>query len=190
MVCCRCNRTGRCRNCACVKAGQFCESCLPMKLSNCHNISHCTNPILVASPPAAPSTPNSPHASRSASQLPPAIYSGTEQSLPSCGYQPSTPVQLVTASSLETTASSSEILSSRTVPSSMQTIISSSPPAGQVSFIWGEVDGGTFYNQITAALEKVIIGSQTCLFLLTVPLEICLYMNWPNYYRLLGMGQI
>ena len=32
-VCCRCNRTGLCRRCSCVKAGLKCTNCLPSKLS-------------------------------------------------------------------------------------------------------------------------------------------------------------
>ena len=30
--CCKCNRTGQCRNCACVKAGKCCDTCLPSRL--------------------------------------------------------------------------------------------------------------------------------------------------------------
>ena len=30
------------------------------------------------------------------------------------------------------------------------------PPAGQVRYVWGEVDGTTFYSKITAAYEVVI----------------------------------
>ena len=37
MPCCKCNRTGRCRNCACVKAGRPCLSCLPARLGQCTN---------------------------------------------------------------------------------------------------------------------------------------------------------
>ena len=37
MSCCRCNRTGRCRNCVCFKGGQPCQSCLPLRLGNCDN---------------------------------------------------------------------------------------------------------------------------------------------------------
>ena len=37
MSCCRCNKTGRCSNCSCVKAGKLCHSCLPGRLSQCNN---------------------------------------------------------------------------------------------------------------------------------------------------------
>ena len=39
MVCCRCNRAGVCRGCACVKAKRPCVNCLPSKQGNCANIS-------------------------------------------------------------------------------------------------------------------------------------------------------
>jgi hypothetical protein len=37
MPCCRCNRTGSCKGCACVKAGKPCSNCLPSKLGSCAN---------------------------------------------------------------------------------------------------------------------------------------------------------
>ena len=37
MTCCRCNRTGVCRNCSCKKSGNPCTSCLPGRLGNCVN---------------------------------------------------------------------------------------------------------------------------------------------------------
>ena len=33
----RCNRTGSCKNCSCVKAGRTCSNCLPRKLGKCAN---------------------------------------------------------------------------------------------------------------------------------------------------------
>ena len=36
-VCCRCNRNGRCRNCACCKERRRCVSCLPGRLGRCEN---------------------------------------------------------------------------------------------------------------------------------------------------------
>ncbi len=38
MACCRCNRTGLCRGCACVKANRKCSDCLPKRLGNCINL--------------------------------------------------------------------------------------------------------------------------------------------------------
>ncbi len=38
VACCRCNRTGVCRGCACVKADRPCLSCLPSQVGRCLNI--------------------------------------------------------------------------------------------------------------------------------------------------------
>ena len=45
--CCRCNRTGSCRRCACVKAGRHCVNCLPSKLGTCSN---CPTPASSTAP--------------------------------------------------------------------------------------------------------------------------------------------
>ena len=37
MTCCRCNRTGRCQNCCCVKKKRPCTNCLPDRLGKCIN---------------------------------------------------------------------------------------------------------------------------------------------------------
>lgn len=39
MTCCRCNRTGSCKNCSCKKEGRKCDNCLPGKLNKCLNLS-------------------------------------------------------------------------------------------------------------------------------------------------------
>ena len=39
MTCCRCNKSGTCANCVCVRNGAFCINCLPGRLNNCRNAS-------------------------------------------------------------------------------------------------------------------------------------------------------
>ena len=53
--CCRCNGSGRCKNCACVKAGQTCFSCLPGRRGRCQNTESST-PTLNAQSSAPCST--------------------------------------------------------------------------------------------------------------------------------------
>ena len=36
--CCRCNRTGRCKNCSCSKAGKRCIDCIPSLIGTCQNV--------------------------------------------------------------------------------------------------------------------------------------------------------
>ena len=47
MSCCKCNRSGRCRNCSCVKSGRTCQGCLPQRLGHCTNV---TLPLQRSSP--------------------------------------------------------------------------------------------------------------------------------------------
>ena len=44
MPCCRCNRSGHCVNCACVKTNKPCQGCFPTRLDQCSN----SNPITTA----------------------------------------------------------------------------------------------------------------------------------------------
>lgn len=37
MVCCKCNSSGQCKKCTCVKAKKRCTNCLPSRLNQCHN---------------------------------------------------------------------------------------------------------------------------------------------------------
>ena len=54
MACCRCNRSGSCRGCACVKAKGLCDNCLPGKLGNCTNRSTTTAMASATSGPEPP----------------------------------------------------------------------------------------------------------------------------------------
>ena len=38
MPCCKCNCSGHCRNCSCIKDGGTCQGCLPQSLGNCANV--------------------------------------------------------------------------------------------------------------------------------------------------------
>ena len=37
-ICCRCNGSGRCRNCSCTRSGNHCVDCLPTRRGRCDNI--------------------------------------------------------------------------------------------------------------------------------------------------------
>ena len=53
MTCCRCNCTGSCKNCSCVKAGRTCSNCLPRKLGKCANDAAAIGAHLPADPLAS-----------------------------------------------------------------------------------------------------------------------------------------
>ena len=67
--CCRCNGSGRCLNCACVKAGKICTNCLPHRRGKCSN--------RATHPPPPP---------------PPARVSDSPQRPPSCGFPEFVPI--------------------------------------------------------------------------------------------------
>ena len=48
VVCCKCNRSSRCKGCVCVKAGKPCQNCLPSRLDLCSNINSASH--IVSSP--------------------------------------------------------------------------------------------------------------------------------------------
>ena len=56
-VCCRCNGSGRCRNCSCSKAGKPCVDC-PQRKGRCCNESHTSSQT-----PTQPSSQTTPQAS-------------------------------------------------------------------------------------------------------------------------------
>ena len=53
--CCRCNGSGRCKNCVCHKSGRSCTDCLPSHRGNCSN-GHIPAPPSLTTP-SKPSTP-------------------------------------------------------------------------------------------------------------------------------------
>ena len=73
-VCCRCNGSGRCKACSCVKSGKPCLDCLPSRNGHCNNNETLTSagpehhPPMLLPPippslatPATPATLDSPH---------------------------------------------------------------------------------------------------------------------------------
>ena len=67
MPCCKCNRTGSCKGCACVKAGKPYANCLPSKLGSCTNSSSTQKPSTASAqintPPATVGPPTTTAAS-------------------------------------------------------------------------------------------------------------------------------
>ena len=50
MVCCRCNRSGKCRNCLCVKQGRACADSLPSRQDACCNLPASASVAAVVAP--------------------------------------------------------------------------------------------------------------------------------------------
>ena len=69
-ACCRCNRTGICRSCSCVKAGQPCTNCLPGRLLRCRNPPSSPSPAPPALPPSVRSDDADAHPATPINALP------------------------------------------------------------------------------------------------------------------------
>ena len=61
MLCCRCNRSGSCKKCSCVKEGKTCVSCLPGRLGGCQNSAPCAPPVPGNEPPVSLSSSSGPN---------------------------------------------------------------------------------------------------------------------------------
>ena len=162
MACCRCNRTGRCRNCACVKAGNPCQNCLPGRLGQCLN----TEPTVRPEPTASPTAPyfelvtQPPPANPAPSLTPPPPPPLPPPLLPS-----NTATPLASATSAQTSATSLQILNaSSCLPvdlhhpqsASLPSVSWPLPPLQKANFVWGEKDGESFCQDICSAYEHVI----------------------------------
>lgn len=163
--CCKCNRTGRCRNCSCVKAGKHCLSCLPSCLGQCVNNNISTSNHFTASQPtmsitthpkmpllpsqqitvqtSTPISPISPPASANCSTNSTGIVSTNSES-DSCvsAIQEKTTV-------LQSTSDHQEQVLKIEFPEFT--------PMAEPSFVWGSMDTVSFINNLDAAygsLEK------------------------------------
>ena len=95
MACCRCNRTGRCRNCSCVKNGRQCLGCLPQRLGNC------INTVQTQPPLSAPATSQDclPHSNSSPGSTSATDFSSTSAPLINGPENPHSPPPTPVASS-------------------------------------------------------------------------------------------
>ena len=153
MLCCRCNRTGQCRGCACVKAGQPCSNCLPSRLGSCSNESHRQDPAQsVTSIPTPTSTPTPSGRSPTHADLVQVVVSGSD-----VVSIPETPVHNQLNSISCTPLDNEPTCSSPPVPSL--------PPLTQLAtsnFVWGEVDSASFCKSLREVYDEVIQWRMNC----------------------------
>lgn len=126
-ACCRCNKKGSCKNCACVKGGRYCFGCLPGRLGNCRNV----DLSATVDDSLLPSTVNSPI-------LPQFPSSDPQSSLMSHVFT----VPNVDSPSLSITRSCPDLPSFETV----------SPP----QFRWGECEGHEAVDAINDCYNVVV----------------------------------
>ena len=178
MPCCRCNRTGSCKGCACVKAGKPCSNCLPSKLGSCANRSSMRSCVQQPSNPSNLSTPiNAPPATgqpvTSAATAVSADYATisvkTASETPT-NSQPNTDAQQLSTvptpinapPATGPTVAAISAVSPTTTPVITASEISSSStdsqpafsPTSSTHFRWGDVTSKTFCEDIGKAYEE------------------------------------
>ena len=136
MSCCKCNRTGRCRNCSCVKGGRACQSCLPQRLGNCANHANRTQ-VQTQLPLSAPDK-----SAPTTQPLPPPPTSVPDRQ-PSNAYED------------EECPPAEQLPSNESHHSSVDTSWPV-PPLQPPDFSWGPHQGAEFRTLVDTAYEEVV----------------------------------
>ena len=148
-TCCRCNGSGRCRNCSCVKAQQGCTNCLPKRKGTCvnSNVVNGAHQLEVAIPSSTPHTPQPSSQSPALARPHP----------PSSALAP---LSVPLSSSTQATAPASQQTNSTILPPILPPtpppIFPPACPIAQPQFTWGGVDSRTFIQSVTAAYNEVV----------------------------------
>lgn len=147
MACCRCNRTGSCRNCRCVKTGNPCQGCLPQRLGKCVNTVH-SPPSEAPDEPTtslSPTDGSTPMSDTSSSLTPP---NSTPELLPTAESSPAQPEAHTCDHDAETP------------PPPMVTepplVLPDFVPASDPTFSWGSYESTTFITSLNAAYNEVV----------------------------------
>ena len=133
---CRCNRTGSCRGCACVKAR---KSCLPSKLGTCLNVSTTPTHTRLTASPDLPRTPNIPSDAYS-----PSVTGGPVMNVWSEIYEPTSPVTSDTP--VQQPAHSNQCPPQLPAFQPMDTPV----------FSWGTHNADDFTHELEAAYSEVV----------------------------------
>ena len=145
MTCCRCNKTGQCRNCSCAKTGNDCQSCLPSHLGQCSNCS-----IAISQPDGTSSLPT---------QLPPIIKPEPAVTLTPLPIPIPAPVSLGQTVSIPSILSQSCLEKPRSSNGERLTSIPNLPaftPMGNPTFVRGVHDSATVMKTISAIYNEVV----------------------------------
>ena len=136
MTCCRCNRSGRCRNCSCVKSGTPCQGCLPQRLGNCTNANGLTSnqEQEQEQPPSVEQT--SAQCSEGMNNIETEIVLEEEDFYTSVIFDPS--------------------INAAVNSPNRSTVIWPLPTMEESNFIWGNIQGKEFHVIVNQAYEEVV----------------------------------
>ncbi len=140
--CCKCNKTGRCRNYSCVKAGIECQGCLPIRIRQCINVK-----IPPGQPPASGLGPSPSATIRPVPPGNPGTPTTTRVSQPTVlsGLEPSS-----------ASSQTADITGELDTPSPIPTLPNFMPMADP-SFVWGGVyDSATIISTISTTYDEVV----------------------------------
>ena len=145
VVCCRCNRTGQCRGCACVKAGKLCSSCLPSRLGSCSNVGRRQDPASCETTTTTTTTTTT---------STPANLSTTSTAVSPSPTPVCEAVSIPDSSSQNQSTSNPRNESSSLSPAPMP-VLPPYDPMREQDFTWGNTDSSSFCKSIKAVYEEV-----------------------------------
>ncbi len=135
VVCCQCNRDGKCKNCACVKAGRSCTTCLPLRRGHCSNTKQPSASAISQISQVPPFTTNS--------LLPatdPTVNTTTSSTTLPATFSEPTVAPILSASS--NTPSNAHLPSPRLVT--------------QTPFVWGDYDSVSYTALLSVAYLEIV----------------------------------
>ena len=158
MACCKCNRSGLCKGCACVKAGNSCTNCLPSKQGTCWNTSTAAS---TAASTASISTSSS-SSSQYATTTPPTPATLAQDAGPRSTNDQSVSSGFVVG---EATADSddSATFSNSCPPAINNTLaLPAFTPMTEPNFTWGERDSESFCKELQTVYDEVVHWRKNC----------------------------
>ena len=157
-TCCRCNGSGRCVNCTCVKSGLACSNCLPLRKGNCANLADRTTLRQTAGPDQLPIPPLL-HPALAASQTTSCTDEATIHGIPVSDNH--IPLQESMTSSRNSFVASSLAGDAEHLPSSVTPggtgALPPCAPLSSTPFHWGEVPGHVFCEDIASVYEEQVL---------------------------------
>ena len=179
VVCCKCNRSSSCKGCACVKAGQKCQNCLPSRLGHCQNNRPVTSTVATVATDI--SAPSSIQLSNSTSSPPPSqpISAEHPSTCPPITEEQDQPDQ----SQCPSSASSSELRETTHVLSpNIGLGLPDYRAMSEPVFSWGQQSSESFTHSLHATYSEVVHWRPNILRVTQVHmLVVLLSQNLPGY---------
>ena len=153
VVCCWCNASGRCKNCACKKAGRECLNCLPRRRGHCEN----STPLAPTVSDANGLRTTTPPTQDTSNERIERGESGVIENVRHSAINDNNMVDDMTGTvtSIPETQMPTQ---SETQPNLEQDVedLPAFTPVSEPDFLWGEVDGKQFACALNRVYEEVV----------------------------------